>query len=48
MEDKKNELTAEQYHALYTKAFAKLADISDQAEETMRGLEELQLVMGGE
>lgn len=37
MEDKKNELTAEQYHALYTKAFAKLADISDQAEEAMRG-----------
>ena len=36
------------YHALYTKAFTKLADISNQAEEAMRELEELQLTMGDE
>ena len=34
------------YRELYTKAFAKLADISQQAEEAMQALEELQLVMG--
>ena len=34
------------YRKLYTKAFAKLADISQQAEEAMQALEELQLVMG--
>ena len=48
METVKNLLTAEQYHELYTKAFAKLADISQQAEEAMRELEELQLTMGDE
>ncbi|MCI9672726.1 MAG: hypothetical protein HFF49_14530 [Lawsonibacter sp.] len=46
MENKENNLTAEQYRELYTKAFAKLADISQQAEEAMQALEELQLVMG--
>lgn len=39
-------LTAEQYHQLYVKAFAKLADISSQAEQAMKELEELQLAMG--
>ena len=48
MENAKNELTAEQYHELYRKAFAKLADISRQAEEAKRELEELQLTMGDE
>lgn len=46
MEDRERTLTAEQYHTLYTKAFAKLADISSQAERAMRELEELQLTMG--
>ncbi len=46
MENKKNELTAEQYHQLYIKAFAKLADISALAEQAMQDLEELQLTMG--
>ena len=46
MENKENNLTAEQYRELYNKAFAKLADISQQAEEAMQALEELQLVMG--
>ena len=46
MESKNEMLTSEQYHQLYTKAFAKLADISQQAEEAMRELEELQLIMG--
>ena len=48
MENKQYDLTAEQYHDLYTKAFAKLADISQQAERAMRELEELQLTMGDE
>lgn len=46
MKNNKNVLTAEQYHELYTKAFAKLADISNQVEEAMQELEELQLTMG--
>ncbi len=46
MENSKNNLSLEQYRELYTKAFAKLADISQQAEEAMQALEELQLVMG--
>lgn len=48
MENENKNLTTEQYHELYTKAFAKLADISQQAEEAMRELEELQLTMGDE
>lgn len=43
MEDK---LTVQQYHDLYLKAFGKLADISEQAEQAMKELEELQLSMG--
>ena len=46
MENKENTLTAEQYHQLYVKAFAKLADLSSQAEQAMKELEELQLAMG--
>ena len=46
MENSKNNLSPEQYRELYTKAFAKLADIAQQAEEAMQALEELQLVMG--
>ncbi len=42
----KDILSAEQYHELYTKAFAKLADISAQAEQAMKELEELQMTMG--
>ena len=45
MEDKKYELTEKQYHALYNKAFARLADLSEAAERAMRELEELQLTM---
>lgn len=48
MENEETTLTAEQYHQLYTKAFAKLADISTQAERAMAELEELQLRMGDE
>lgn len=48
MKTVENLLTIEQYHELYTKAFAKLADISQQAEEAMKELEELQLTMGDE
>ena len=32
MENKENNLTAEQYRELYTKAFSKMADISKQEE----------------
>ncbi|MEY8402206.1 hypothetical protein AALA54_02535 [Oscillospiraceae bacterium 44-34] len=39
-------LTAEQYHVLYLRAFARLEDISRQAERAMEELEELQLRMG--
>lgn len=46
MKNNNNVLTTEQYHELYTKAFAKLADISDQVEEAMQELEKLQLAMG--
>lgn len=46
MKDRERTLTAEQYHALCTKACAKLADISAQAGRAMRDLEELQLSMG--
>lgn len=46
MENKENMLTAEQYHELYRKAFAQLADISAQAIKAMQDLEELQLTMG--
>lgn len=41
MENSKNNLSLEQYRELYTKAFAKLADISQQAEEAMQALEEI-------
>ena len=44
--DKENELTAEQYHQLYCRAFARLEDICCQAEQAMQELEELQLSMG--
>ena len=46
MENSKNNLSIKQYHELYVKAFARLADISLQAEAAMQELEELQLVMG--
>ena len=39
-------LTAEQYHELYCKAFARLADIAEQTEKAMVELEELMLQMG--
>lgn len=48
MESKINGLTAEQYNALYCKAFAKLDEICVMAERAMKGLEELQLAMGEE
>jgi hypothetical protein len=38
--------TAEQYNALYCKAFAKLDELCSLAEQAMRELEELQLSMG--
>lgn len=41
-------LTAEQYHKLYCRAFARLEDIACQAEQAMQELEELQLSMGDE
>ena len=46
MEHRENDLTSEQYHQLYTKAFAKLADISQLAEQAMKDLEELHPDMG--
>lgn len=45
MEEEKR-LTAEQYHQLYCRAFARLEDICRQAEQAMQELEELQLTMG--
>lgn len=48
MENKEKNLTTEQYHELYRRTFAKLADISELAEQAMRDLEELQLTMGDE
>ena len=39
-------LTAEEYHKLYVRAFARLADIAEQAEEALLELEELMLQMG--
>lgn len=44
--DKEIELTAEQYHQLYCRAFARLEDLCRQAEQAMQELEELQLNMG--
>ena len=44
--EKEMELTAEQYHQLYLRAFARLEDIARMAEEAMQELEELQLRMG--
>ncbi len=44
--DKELDLTAEQYHKLYCRAFARLEDICRQAEQAMQELEELQLQMG--
>lgn len=41
-------LTAAQYHKLYCRAFARLEDISRQAEQAMRELEEMQLAMAEE
>lgn len=41
-------LTAVQYHKLYCRAFARLEDISRQAEQAMRELEEMQLAMAEE
>ena len=38
--DKEKELTAEQYHQLYLRAFARLEDICCQAEQAMQELEE--------
>ena len=46
MENKENNLTAEQYYELYRRAFIQLADISALAIQAMRDLEELQLRMG--
>lgn len=46
MKDKENMLTAEQYNALYCRAFAKLDEICSQAERAMEELEQLQLSMG--
>ena len=39
-------LTAQEYHQLYCRAFARLEDIARQAEQAMKELEELQLAMG--
>ena len=44
--DDKLDLTAEQYHQLYCRAFARLEDLCRQAEQAMQELEELQLQMG--
>ena len=44
--NEEKELTAEQYHQLYCRAFARLEDICRQAEQAMQELEELQLTMG--
>lgn len=44
--NEEKDLTAEQYHQLYCRAFARLEDICCQAERAMRELEELQLSMG--
>ena len=38
--------SAEQYHNLYCRAFARLEDISRQAEQAVQELEELPLSMG--
>lgn len=46
MENEEKILTAEQYSELYRRAFGKLADISELAEQAMRDMEELQLTMG--
>ena len=46
MENETSKFTAEQYYALYLRAFSRLEDISRQAEQAMRELEELQLCMG--
>lgn len=46
MEEEKT-LTAEQYHQLYCRAFARLADLAEQAQRAMQELEEVQLTMGG-
>lgn len=48
MKNEEKMLTAEQYSELYRRTFAKLADISELAEQAMRDLEELQLTMGDE
>lgn len=40
------ELTVEQYHQLYSRAFARLEDIARMTEQAMQELEELQLAMG--
>ena len=46
MRTNENMLTAEQYNALYCKAFARLDELCSMAEEALRELEELQLSMG--
>lgn len=46
MNEEDRTLTAEQYHKLYCRAFARLEDIARQAEQAMLELEELQLAMG--
>ena len=46
MKSNQSMLTAEQYNALYCKAFAKLDELCTLAEQAMRELEELQLSMG--
>lgn len=45
MKSNQSMLTAEQYNALYCKAFAKLDELCTLAEQAMRELEELQLSM---
>ena len=46
MKNRELTLTAEQYSALYCKAFAKLDELCVLAEQAMRELEELHLSMG--
>ncbi len=45
MDNQTHLLTAQQYNLLYCRAFARLDDISRQAEQAMKELEELQLAL---
>ena len=47
MENKINDLTAEQYHVLYLRALSYLEDLADQAERAILELEELRMSLGG-